>query len=286
LRRIRKAVSRTASDAYPEAFKTFERAGWSDSGVANEYDRWFVELTTSTAGPLLDAVGTQRGTRLLDVATGPGNVAAAAAESGAQTMGIDFSPAMVELARRTHPGIAFLEGDAEGLTFPDASFDAVVMNYGLLHLWQPERAIAEAFRVLRPGGRFAFSVWATPDQARGFGLILEAVQANGDPTVPVPAGPPFFRFSDTEECQRVLLAHGFVDPQVTRLDQTWRLPSADALLSVFEEGTVRTRAVLKGQTEEALEAIRAGVREACSAYTTPDGLEIPMPAVLASAQKP
>lgn len=271
---------------YPEEFKTFERTGWSEPGVSAEYDRGFVSLTSQTIGPLLDAARLTAGMRLLDVATGSGNVAAAAAARGVQTVGVDFSPAMVALAQKTHPGLEFKYGDAEALAFPDANFDAVVMNYGLLHLLRPEQAVAEAFRVLRPSGRFAFSVWTAPEEARGFGLILESVQARGDMSVPVPPGPPFFRFSDPEECRRVLLAAGFVEPEVARTEQAWRLPSAEALLSVFEEGTVRTRAILKGQTKEGLQAIRAAVREACEAYKTTTGLEIPMPAVVASGRKP
>src|SRR2546422_34553 len=89
-------------------------------------------------------------------------VAPLGAGPGMLVTGLDFSPAMIGLARARHPQIEFREGDAETLPFDAASFDASVMNFGMLHLARPDRAIAEAHRVLRPGGRFAFTVWGAP----------------------------------------------------------------------------------------------------------------------------
>jgi SAM-dependent methyltransferase len=131
---------------------------------------------------------------------------------------------MIAAARQQHPGIAFQEGDAAALPFAEASFDAVVMNFGLLHLAQPEAALADACRVLRPGGRYAFTVWASPDQAVGFGMVLRAVEELGVKDVPLPEGPPFFRFSDVAESRRALEAAGFHDVTVRTLPLTGGCP--------------------------------------------------------------
>ena len=96
-----------------EEFKAFEHRGWNDSEVADKYGSWFVPLTSQSVEPLLDAAGIESGKLVLDVATGIGTVAAAAASRGAQVSGIDFSLAMVELARRLYPDLDFREGDAE-----------------------------------------------------------------------------------------------------------------------------------------------------------------------------
>jgi SAM-dependent methyltransferase len=266
------------------AFHDFEHAGWERA--AGFYGSAFGELTAQTAGPLLDAVSVTAGTRVLDVATGPGFIAGAAAARGATVDGLDFSPAMIAEARMRHPDIAFREGDAEALPFDDGTFDAVAMNFGLLHLARPEAALAEARRVLRAGGRYAFTVWAAPDQAVGFGMVLRAIQEVGRLDVPLPEGPPFFRFSAPDECRRTLEQAGFNDAAVRVLPLTWRLSSPDAVFDALSRGGVRTAAVLRAQTPGALDAIRAAVRRGVEDYAKDGGFVVPMPAVLASATKP
>jgi SAM-dependent methyltransferase len=192
---------------------------------------------------------------------------------------------MVVEARRRHPAIEFREGDAEALPFGDASFDAVVMNFGMLHLARPDAAIAEARRVLKPGGRYAFTVWAPPERAVGFGMTLRAIEALGNKDVPLPEGPPFFRFSDSRETRNTLEAAGFTDIVVRELDLVWRVASADAVFDALSNGGVRTAAVLRAQTPDALAAIRAAVRREVETYARDGAFVLPMPAVLASATR-
>lgn len=266
-----------------DAFRAFERAGWES--IPEQYHQAFSELTTQSVAPLLDAARVRAGMRVLDVASGPGYVAAAAAKRGARVVAVDFSGAMVAQARRRYPQIEFQEGDAEALRFPDASFDAVVMNYGLLHLARPEAALAEACRVLRSGAGFAFAVWAPPERTAGFGVVLRAIRKHGNLQVPVPEGPPFFRFGDPAECARSLRSAGFVDPSVATVSQLWRVASPEALFEIMLHSTVRTGALLRAQAPAALQAIREAVREEAAAYRKGAAIELPMPAVLAWARK-
>ncbi len=267
----------------PRAFRSFEHAGWQN--VSRQYHESFADLTSQAIEPLLNAVRAGKGTRLLDVATGPGYVAAVASQRGASVIGVDFSAAMVAEASRQYPGVEFRDGDAEALPFPNGSFDAVVMNFGLLHFGSPEQAFIEAHRVLRTSGQFAFTVWCKPEVAVGFGIVLDAVQAHGQMNVPLPPGPPFFRFSDPGECLQALLKAGFSMPEVVHIPQIWRLPSPDALFNTMQGATVRTSGMLRAQSAEALEAIGKSIREAVAAYQKGEGIELPMPAVLASAKK-
>jgi len=267
----------------PTAFKEFEHAGWVE--VAGRYTDTFARLTTQAIEPLLDATGVHLGTRALDIATGPGNLAAAASRRGAHATGVDFSSTMVAEARRLYPTVEFREGDAEELPFADSTFDAVTIAFGMLHFARPDRALAEAHRVLASGGRFAFTVWDAPERAITFGLIFSAVEAHGDRDVPLPPGPDFFRFSDPVEIRRSLTSVGFEDAAVTTIPLVWRVPSADALLDIFLESGVRTRALLRAQTPERLAAIRAKVRELAKPYERDGELELETPCVLASARR-
>jgi SAM-dependent methyltransferase len=193
---------------------------------------------------------------------------------------------MVEHARRLHPGIDFRQGDAEDLPFGSNLFDAAVMNFGILHLARPEKALADAQRVLRAGGRFAFSVWCDPQQTVGFGIVLRAVQEHGEPRAELPEGPPFFFYSDPEKCKAGLLAAGFASPVVTKVLQTWQLPAGDGLFEAMRDSTVRTAGLLRAQKPVVLDNIRDAMREELSSYQKRDQVALPMPALIASAIKP
>jgi len=80
----------------------------------------------------------------------------------------------------------------------------VICPFGLLHLPEPDKAISEAFRVLKPGGRYAFTVWCSPDRALLLGLALNATLAHADMTMPLPPAPPMFQFSDPAFSKRRL----------------------------------------------------------------------------------
>lgn len=266
-----------------DPFKTFEHEGWER--VAAPYRDAFSSLTVQSIAPLLDAVGAGSGVRLLDVACGPGDGAAAAVKRGAIATGMDFAAAMVEQASRLHPEVEFRTGDAEDLPFGDAEFDAVIVNFGILHFARPDRAIAEAGRVLRRSGRLGFTAWISPEKCVGMGIVHRAIEGHGRLDVPLPEGPPFFRFGDAAECRRVLAASGFSDVAAREILLRWRLPSGDALVQAFLEGGVRTRGLLRAQTPEALAAIREAVRREVARFAVGDGVELAMPATLATGMK-
>jgi SAM-dependent methyltransferase len=264
-------------------FHAFEHAGWERA--ADYYGDAFGGLTSQTIPSLLTAADVRAGMRVLDVASGPGYVAAQAAALGAQPVGVDFASEMVALASRRYPMLTFEQGDAEALSFAEQSFDAVTINFGVLHLARPDTALAEAWRVLKPGGRCAFTVWANPDLSVGFGIVLKAIERHGRMDVPLPEGPPFFRFSDEAEASRSMTAAGFASPRVEMLPLVWRLTSRDALFDAFLHGAVRTAALLRAQTSDALTSIRRAIADGAEQYRKGDSIELPMAAVLTSGAR-
>src|SRR5262249_47472706 len=131
-----------------------------------------------------------------DVATGSGNLALAAARRGCDVTGVDYVPALLERGRvratAEHLDVRFLEGDAENLRFPDASFDAVVSIYGVMFAPDHRRAAAELARVGRPGGRIALASW-TPD-----GFIGETFRIMSGYLPPAPGLQPAVRWGDKD----------------------------------------------------------------------------------------
>src|SRR3954449_7893930 len=110
------------------------------------------------------------GDHVLDVAAGDGNVAVAAAQTGARVPAPDFAPSLLAAGRERTAALGleihWQEADAEALPYEDGAFDAVTSAFGLMFAPRPEVAIAEAFRVTRPGGVVGVTAW-TPDGFTG-----------------------------------------------------------------------------------------------------------------------
>lgn len=224
--------------------------------------------------------------RVLDMASGPGYVAAAAAARGAEVVGADGAEAMLDLARSLHPGIEFCHADAHALPFEDEAFDAVVANFLVLHLGRPEVAAAEFARVLRPGGRLALTTWDVPDRARFLGVFLDAI-AEAGATSPddIPAGPPIFRFADVEEFDALLRAQGLEDTRVETIAFSHRVATTDELWDGILGGTVRIPALIVRQTEDTRRRIREAFDRMMEAFRIEQGYELPVSVKLASSRK-
>jgi ubiquinone/menaquinone biosynthesis C-methylase UbiE len=179
-------MSATSNDPFAQ-FKSVQREGWSLFAPIEVF-------TTIPAAKLVKFARITPGQEVLDAACGTGVVAVTAARAGGKVRGLDLSPALLERARLNaeiaRVRIDFVEGDVEALPYADASFDVVLSQFGHMFAPRPEVALAELLRVLRPGGRIAFSTWP-PELFTGamfslLGRFMPAPPAGA----PRPAPPP------------------------------------------------------------------------------------------------
>lgn len=269
-----------------EAFTKFEHRGWQR--VADKYDATWASSTRQFIAPLLDAAEVGPNMSILDVGCGPGYVSAAAAERGASPTGVDFSSAMVAIARQKFPQIEFCEADGQHLPFDDETFDRVVANFALLHMAEPERAFAEACRVLKPAGNFGFTTWARKEVNAFVRLVDDAIQAHANLNVDIPPGPPFYLFETPEEFRTALTHAGFNCATMRFQPHTikWQVPSADFIFETERDAGVRTAGLLARQTPEVLGAIRSSIENALRTYAKGDGFAIPKTAHVVAVAKP
>jgi len=197
----------------PEAVRDFEHAGWQRAAAS--YSATFARATSGFIASLLDAARVGSGSRVLDLACGPGLVAAVARQRGAVAIGLDFSAAMIALARAEIPVSGFEEGDAEALPLADGSFDTVVSNFGIHHVPDAVRALSEACRVLRRGGRIGFTSWAVPAANIAWKILFDAISAHGDLEA-AKAPPSGGGLRTPEDFLRAMSAAGFAESRAGR----------------------------------------------------------------------
>jgi len=137
--------------------------------VSTHYDRTNAVLSVGNAAlwrlAATRAVNPQAGERILDIAAGTGTSSVALTHTGAHVVAADFSAGMIAVGRERHAGnplVEFVQADATALPFADGEFDAVTISFGLRNVVEPRKALAEFFRVTKPGGRVVICEFSTP----------------------------------------------------------------------------------------------------------------------------
>lgn len=265
-----------------EDFAELERRGWAEEETAKAYARDFARASEMAVPRLVSDVMAKRGMKVLDLCCGQGIVARGLVETGAEVTGLDFSPAMLVIASEEVPEATFVEGDAMAMPFEDASFDAVTMGFGMPHVPDPPAAMAEARRVLKPGGRFAYSVWQDTELS-AFTYVFTAIGRHGAPHISLPPGPGATDYADPARAFPAMKAAGFKDVSLGEVDSRWHIDDPGAPFDFFLEGTVRGGSLLRPQPASSKKAIRSAVTDIVMANHGPNApWDVPMPSVVVS----
>jgi ubiquinone/menaquinone biosynthesis C-methylase UbiE len=225
-------------------------------------------ITVPLSEHLVDHVGVGQGSRVLDVATGTGHAALAAARRSAVVTGIDYVPALLDIARRRAAAedlvVDFAEADAEDLPYDDAAFDFVLSAIGVMFAADHPRAAQELARVTRPGGRIGIASW-TPE---GFvGGLLATV---GKHVTPPPGAQPATRWG-VEAVVAELLGDQVVDVESTTATVTQRFTDAEAFVDLFIDYYGPTFSAASRLDEEGRAALRADMIALAASFDRSEG---------------
>jgi len=253
---------------------------------ADVYDEQFVPALFSHWGPVLcDAAHILPGQRVLDVACGTGALTVAVAARvtpGGAVLGLDANPQMLAVARRKHAAIEWHEGRAESLPFADASFDAVVSQFGMMFFDDRVAALREMQRVLRPGGRLAVAVCDALAHSPGYAALAALLDRLFGQRVGDAFRAPFV-LGDAAALRVLCTDAGIREASIVQHRGTVRFASIDALVSA-ERACAWTLGGLLDDTQ--FELLR---REAHSTFApvvdASGGVAFDMPALLIAAAK-
>jgi SAM-dependent methyltransferase len=207
--------------------------------------------------------------------------AALATSPGGQVVGVDLNPGMLAVARRKAPEIKWLEAPAEALPFEAERFDAAVSQFGLMFFVDKPAAIAEMWRVVRPGGRLAIAVWDSLDHTPGYSAVTSLLaRLFGDAVAALLESP--YSLGDPSALRTLLVRAGVADPEVQRVPGEACFPS----IRSWMHSDVRGWTLANELDDEQYERLVAEAEVELSRFVTADGsVRFAHPALIATAQK-
>jgi ubiquinone/menaquinone biosynthesis C-methylase UbiE len=257
---------------------------WENQAQVWEAEREFMWAVSQEVGTwLVDQLQLEPGDTVLEIAAGTGETGYQAArkvgDSG-KVISTDFSGEMVEAARnggeeRGLTNIEYRVMDAEHMDLPDDSVDGVICRWGYMLMADPDLAFAQTRRVLRPGGRVAFSVWASPDRNQWSFQPAALMVERGYLEAPQPGAPGIFALADKERIRALVTGAGFGEPRIEEVPISWTFDSFDEFWGFMSRMAGPIAFALQKLTDEQRAQIRETLRERLSEYNRDGSFEVP-----------
>lgn len=232
---------------------------------------------------LVEHVEPQAGKRILEVAAGPGDTGFLAARRLGNTgrlVSTDFSPTMVEAARKRGAELGITNAeyqvlDAQAMELPDESVDGVICRWGFMLMPDPQQALRESRRVLKPGGRLAFAVFTAPSENSFAALPAQVLTQLG--FMPPPSGtwqPGILALADRTRLQTLLDGAGFASTHIEPVDMAWTFRDTAGYWDFLVELTA-IGPLVRTLSDADQQAVRKAIDERLAAFTNADGIRLP-----------
>lgn len=277
-----------------EAYRADSRDRWEAAAKGWAERRESIQRSALPVSQrLIEHAALQPGHTVLEVAAGLGDTGLLAAElvqPGGTVLLTDVADAMVEAARAhvEQVGAANVEVrqmEAEWLDVPTATQDAILSRWGYMLLADPEAALRDARRALRPGGRIAFAVWAPIDRNPWIGVVQRELLSRGLASVPQPGTPGMFALAAPGTAETLLASAGFTDVGAEPVEFAWQAPSLDAWWDHQRAVSLSLGAALDTLTPADHYAFRDAVEAGYAPYVAVDGsVALPACALVAWAE--
>jgi len=259
-------------------------AKWEDvisSGVGSATDK------------MLDMADITIGHRVLDLASGAGSqtlITAKRVGENGHVVANDISSTMLQhvmenSAKKEISNITTQLGAVQELNITPNSFDAVICRFALMLFANPEIALSNVLRVLKPKGKFGVMVFAKPEQNQFFLKPMQILLSNAGKKPPV-GGPGLFSMGEPSTLEKVFDENGFVNIEISTQNLTFEMPHAEESLLMIQEAFGAYRAVISDCSEDVQKKAWEEVLEFLRSLESSNGIEAPAQILIGSAQKP
>jgi SAM-dependent methyltransferase len=267
-----------------ETARQQSRAAWgavASGWYAQREDIWKASRPVSEW--MVRKLNPQPGDTVLELAAGladTGLMAARLVGRSGRVIVTDFTPEMVSGARRRAQELGvqnaeFRALDAERMDLGTDSVGGVLCRWAYMLMIDPHAAFAETRRVLRPGGRLAFSVWATRERNPALSLVGGVLESQGHIPPPDPNAPTAFAMADPERIRELVVGAGFAEPEIEEVTFRWPFADQDAYWRYLTETAASASPVLRALSHEVQNEVREQVQEAARPYESGEGYDFP-----------